>query len=105
MDLNSCSDDELCEITAECTRIVAARKMRKQDEARSAIKKIAADAGIDLSALAGVEKHIRKQGKSVAIKYINPENSGQTWTGRGRSPHWVTAMRDAGTLDSARCAA
>jgi DNA-binding protein H-NS len=40
-------------------------------------------------------------GKKVAPKYRNPANAEQTWTGRGVSPTWVQALREAGTLDSA----
>jgi len=37
----------------------------------------------------------------VAPKYRNPTNHAQVWTGRGKSPIWVQAMKSAGTLDSA----
>jgi DNA-binding protein H-NS len=32
----------------------------------------------------------RGRGKSVA-KFVNPEDSSQTWTGRGRKPNWLVA--------------
>ncbi len=41
----------------------------------------------------------------VAPKYRNPNDAGQTWTGRGISPAWVKALKDAGTLDDALIAA
>ena len=41
----------------------------------------------------------------VAPKYRNPSDANQTWTGRGRTPVWVQALKDAGTLDSAIIAA
>ncbi len=37
----------------------------------------------------------------VAPKYRNPTNAAETWTGRGRTPLWVQALKDAGTLDTA----
>jgi DNA-binding protein H-NS len=37
----------------------------------------------------------------VPPKYRNPADPQQTWTGRGRSPQWVQALREAGALDSA----
>jgi len=37
----------------------------------------------------------------VAPKYRNPANPDQTWTGRGRTPDWAQALKNAGTLDSA----
>jgi DNA-binding protein H-NS len=38
---------------------------------------------------------------AVAPKYRNPANAAETWSGRGRTPLWVKALMDAGTLDSA----
>jgi DNA-binding protein H-NS len=58
-----------------------------------------------------VEKSPRKTTKTsdkrakVAPKYRNPTNAEQTWTGRGISPAWVKALKDAGTLDTALIAA
>ena len=41
----------------------------------------------------------------VAPKYRNPSDANQTWTGRGISPAWIKALKDAGTLDTAFIAA
>ena len=54
-----------------------------------------------------VEKAASKAAKTgdkrakVAPKYRNPNDANQTWTGRGISPAWVKALKDAGTLDTA----
>ncbi len=40
-------------------------------------------------------------GKKVAPKYRNPANANETWTGRGKAPIWASALKTAGTLDSA----
>jgi DNA-binding protein H-NS len=40
-------------------------------------------------------------GKKVAPKYRNPANANETWTGRGKAPTWVAALKNAGTLDTA----
>jgi len=48
----------------------------------------------------GAAKKSGPRGK-VAPKYRNPANAEQTWTGRGKSPVWVQALKAAGTLDSA----
>lgn len=40
-------------------------------------------------------------GAKVAPKYRNPQNAEQTWTGRGKAPLWVQALKTAGTLDRA----
>ena len=41
----------------------------------------------------------------VAPKYRNPSDANQTWTGRGISPAWIKALKDAGKLDTALIAA
>jgi DNA-binding protein H-NS len=41
----------------------------------------------------------------VAPKYRHPDDASKTWTGRGKSPLWVQALKDAGILDSALIAA
>jgi DNA-binding protein H-NS len=37
----------------------------------------------------------RSAGK-VAAKYANPADAGQTWTGRGKRPHWVNECLTGG---------
>jgi DNA-binding protein H-NS len=48
----------------------------------------------------GAAKNPGSRGK-VAPKYRNPADASQTWTGRGKSPVWVQALKAAGTLDTA----
>ncbi len=48
----------------------------------------------------GTAKNPCSRGK-VAPKYRNPADASQTWTGRGKSPVWVQALKAAGTLDTA----
>jgi DNA-binding protein H-NS len=39
----------------------------------------------------------------VSPKFQNPKQASQTWTGRGKRPHWVTEMLEAGkSLDDIR---
>jgi DNA-binding protein H-NS len=37
-----------------------------------------------------------RAGSSVAPKYRNPENSSETWAGRGLKPRWLTAAMKGG---------
>lgn len=34
--------------------------------------------------------------RTVSAKYANPEDTSQTWTGRGRKPKWVEAQLESG---------
>ena len=37
----------------------------------------------------------------VLPKYSNPDNPEETWTGRGKSPKWVSSLRECGKLATA----
>jgi DNA-binding protein H-NS len=52
---------------------------------------MASEAGFGLSQLFG-----SRSGKPVAAKYMNPDNPGETWSGRGRKPKWLVAKLDKG---------
>ncbi|WP_310626141.1 H-NS histone family protein [Limnohabitans sp.] len=93
-----------------------ALKSKSHDKVLAKIIMLAKEAGLtasDLTKALGstksskaskTPKTIRKgalAGKKVALKYRNPSNPEQTWTGRGVSPAWVQALKAAGTLDSA----
>jgi len=93
-----------------------ALKERTHSRAIEKIKSIAKEAGLTTaditSAILGRKKKSTKNKaigdrvktiarSKVAPKYRNPANSTQTWTGRGRLPEWVQALKSAGELDSA----
>src|SRR2546423_3597181 len=85
------------ELSAMQARIERA-KVGKQSAERAALKQkmaeMAKEHGLDIrDLLDGRGKG--KRGK-VAIKYRDPSNSANTWTGRGRMPRWMTAATKGG---------
>jgi DNA-binding protein H-NS len=88
---------------------------RTHDKALAKIVQIAKDAGLtaaDIAKALGAgktpkAKPSRASGKAsgprgkVAPKYRNPAQADQTWTGRGKAPLWVQALKASGALDSA----
>lgn len=80
------------------TNVAALIEQKKQIEAQlaeirqesvAAVRKLMADTGVTLSDLGPVQR-----GKA-APTYRDP--AGNTWSGRGRHPLWVTAAMKAGT--------
>ncbi len=84
---------------------------RRDDVARKEVlkqvKKIAAEHGVTLSEVLAEAKPPRAaakttrkassaKGKKVPVKYRNPADSTQGWTGRGRKPRWVEAWLASG---------
>jgi DNA-binding protein H-NS len=84
------------ELAAMEARIQRA-KIEKQAVERAALKQklmdVAKEAGFDIRDLFGPG---RKGKGSVAIKYRDPKNPANTWTGRGRMPRWMTAAIKGG---------
>src|ERR1700751_1265879 len=39
---------------------------------------------------------VRRPSPKVLPKYQNPKNPAETWSGRGKQPHWVQAQLEAG---------
>ncbi len=38
----------------------------------------------------------KANGNGIAVKFRNPQNPTQTWTGRGKAPRWLTALEKQG---------
>jgi DNA-binding protein H-NS len=77
-------------------RVEAALVERKAEEARDVKEKmqaLAEKAGFSLAELFGTRRG--KRGPA-AIKYRNPKDTSQTWTGRGRKPNWLVAALKKG---------
>ena len=94
-DFEKMSYAELSKMQADIERM----KIGKQSAERAALKgkltKIATDAGFDLHEL--FSKGGKGKGKgSVAVKYRDPRDPANTWTGRGRMPRWLTAATKGG---------
>jgi len=94
-DLANMSYAELSKMQADIERM----KIEKQSSERATLKQqfvdIAKKAGFELSELFG--KGGRGKG-SVAVKYRDPKNPENTWTGRGRMPRWMTAATKGGRV-------
>jgi DNA-binding protein H-NS len=85
------------------TRIAAAIVERKAADARDVKQKLqalAARSGFSMDELFGGRRGGGKRGP-VAVKYRNPKDASQTWTGRGRKPTWlVEAVKRGAKIES-----
>jgi len=95
-DLNRLTYAQLIALEEKIRKAIADRRLRKH-VTRQQLKNMAKKAGCDINELFG--KRGRKGSSSV--KYRNPKDPTQTWTGRGRKPNWlVDALKKGGKLDS-----
>lgn len=89
---------ELLDLQERIKAAIAARRETEQDQVRRKILELARQSGLDVSELIGGKAP--RKGKKVAVKYRNPADPTQTWTGRGRKPKWlVEALEKGGKLE------
>jgi DNA-binding protein H-NS len=81
------SAKELTEHIAKAQRALAEAKERERADVKKKIANLAENAGFSVGELFGG----RGRGKSATVKFANPENRSETWTGRGRKPNWLVA--------------
>jgi DNA-binding protein H-NS len=86
--LEKMSYAELAALRPQVDRLMADKQTAERAGLRQKMADVAAAAGLTLDEVLGK----RRKGKgSVAIKYRDPKNSENTWTGRGRMPRWMVA--------------
>jgi DNA-binding protein H-NS len=83
---------ELTDHIARAQKALAAAKDRERSELKHKIASLAENAGFSVGELFGG----RGKGKSISVKYMNPDNRAETWTGRGRKPNWLVAKLSKG---------
>jgi DNA-binding protein H-NS len=94
-DLDEMSYAELSKMQVRIERL----KIEKQNEERAALRErilsMVKEAGFEIKDIFGAGG---KSKGSVAIKYRDPENPQNTWTGRGRMPRWLAAATKGGKV-------
>ena len=83
---------ELQALRAEVDRHIMERQAVQKATLRQQLAEMARAKGFALEEVLGVT---RKRG-AVPIKYRDPKNPENTWTGRGRTPRWMAAAMKGG---------
>jgi DNA-binding protein H-NS len=84
---------ELAEMEAQIQRLKIGKQNAERSELRLRLTDLAQEHGFDIHDLFG---KARKGKGTVAIKYSDPKNPENTWTGRGRPPRWLAAAMKGG---------
>ena len=90
MNLDKLTVVELKELQQDVAQALVERQAEERAKAREEMMALAAKRGFSLDELIGKAKG--RKGSSVAIKYRNPDNPSETWTGRGRQPKWLAPL-------------
>jgi DNA-binding protein H-NS len=102
IDLSKMDRKDLQKLIADAEKAIKQLKKKELKDAKKAAESAAAQFGFTLAELTGgAGKAVKKQ--VTAIKYVNPDDSDQTWTGRGRQPKWfkdaIASGKDASELE------
>lgn len=94
MELSTMTMVQLRHLHDQLVQELKLRERQDLSQARDQIMAIAQQAGIPLKQLILDGPHPRA-GK-VAVRYRNPDNASEQWTGRGRQPVWVRNWVESG---------
>lgn len=90
--LEKMSLKQLLDLEPQVQGAIATTRERERAEVKKTMAELAEKRGFKLHELMGG----RGKGKISVAKYANPEDSSQTWTGRGRKPNWLVAKLKKG---------
>jgi DNA-binding protein H-NS len=94
MNLDGMTFPELKQLRSDIEMAMVEREKQDRANAKAAAEAAAAEYGFTLSELFDGKKPAKSK---AAPKYRNPDNSDQTWSGRGRKPEWLVNALNAGT--------
>ena len=84
---------ELAETRLRIDRLMVEKQNSERAQLRERMTAMAKEHGFDLRELLDG----RRKGKGqVAVKFRDPKNPENTWTGRGRMPRWMSAATKGG---------
>lgn len=87
-ELEGYSVKELRELKGRIDSMMATKEKTERLELRAKMVALAEEAGLSLDDVLGNTRG-RASKSTVAVKYRDPENPENTWTGRGRPPNWL----------------
>jgi DNA-binding protein H-NS len=91
--LDKMSHAQLLSLRDQVDAAIVAAKSAEKQALRQKLEDLAAKSGMSLAEVMGKKRG--SKGKA-AIKYRNPADPSQTWTGRGRKPIWLAQAEKKG---------
>jgi DNA-binding protein H-NS len=89
------SESELASMIETAKKELKDRQENKRKEVISQIKELAGSIGVTID-ITESSKPAGRKGSKVPVKFQNPHNLSQKWTGRGMKPKWLQALLDQG---------
>ncbi|WP_323041758.1 H-NS histone family protein [Gemmobacter sp.] len=98
-DLRNLTSSELRQVIATAESLIDSKIRQERDNARREAEDLIRKLGFTPDDLFGnpmrASTNQRKRGEAVsAPKFRNPNNTNETWTGRGRKPKWFEELSE-----------
>jgi DNA-binding protein H-NS len=94
-ELTELSEKELAAMIEDAQKVLKNKQEGKRKEVLAQIKELAASINVSVEITENVKAAGRKGG-TVPVKYRNPDNPSDKWTGRGMKPRWLRELMDQG---------
>jgi DNA-binding protein H-NS len=91
MTLQKMSTGKLESLRAEVEAMISSKVAERRRELQSQLSKL-----LEISGKGNGTRRGHAKTRSVAVKYRNPKNADEVWSGRGRMPLWLGAEIKAG---------
>ena len=95
VDLNTLNKNQLADLIVKAQQRQQEIDKEKVTKLRAKVVAMVKAEGFTVDELFGTRK-TRRTGAKVPPKYSNPADAMQTWSGRGKRPHWFNAALKAG---------
>jgi DNA-binding protein H-NS len=89
------SEAELASMIENAQKALKEKQEGKRKEVLAKIKELASSIGVTAE-ISEAAKPVGRKGTKVPVKYQNPNNLSQKWTGRGMKPKWLQTLLDQG---------
>ncbi|MCB1550278.1 MAG: H-NS histone family protein [Hyphomicrobiaceae bacterium] len=93
--LEKLSYAELIELRDRVDAAMVAAKAAEKAALKAKMEAMAAESGFSIGELLGGRRGRKSAGPAV-VKFRNPKDPSQTWSGRGRKPNWLAEAETAG---------
>lgn len=101
VDIKNLSHNQLNELIAKAQSRQTELRREKVSKLREKINALIKAEGFTFDDVFGARAPKSKRaGTTVAAKYRNPDDAEQTWSGRGKRPHWFNEALKAGKKES-----
>jgi len=96
VDFKSMNEEELAAFVANGKAELANKQAESRKGVISQIHELAKSIGAKVDISFSSDAPANRRGGKVAVKYRDPANPSNQWTGRGQAPRWLQAYFQAG---------